>query len=149
MRHAFSNSILILNLNFMKNLTFGIMAVLALFLYSCNSPETGKNNAVVNAAVVNGQPKVGDLLPNDEVCMVNNAYMGKKQLEVKYDGKIYYGCCADCQEKIPTQESARIALDPVSKKPVDKATAIIAKADENDNVLYFENQSNYETYFNN
>lgn len=74
--------------------------------------------------------------------------MGKKQLEVKYDGKVYYGCCADCQNKIPTQESARTATDPVSKKPVDKATAIIAISDQNDGVLYFENQSNYTTFFN-
>lgn len=132
----------------MKNLAFGIMAVLAVFLYSCNSPETNKNAAVVNAGVTNNQPKTGDLVPNDEVCMVNNAYMGKKQLEVKYDGKVYYGCCADCQNKIPTQESARTATDPVSKKPVDKATAIIAISDQNDGVLYFENQSNYTTFFN-
>ncbi|WP_313501146.1 hypothetical protein [Kaistella carnis] len=132
----------------MKNLAFGIMAVLAVFLYSCNSPETDKNAAVVNAGVTNNQPKIGDLVHNDEVCMVNNAYMGKKQLEVKYDGKVYYGCCADCQNKIPTQESARTATDPVSKKPVDKATAIIAISDQNDGVLYFENQSNYTTFFN-
>ncbi len=121
---------------------------MATFFISCNNPEQN-STAVQNASLHNNQPKIGDLVPNDEVCMVNNAYMGKKQLEVKYDGKIYYGCCEDCQRKIPNDENARMAYDPVSKKPIDKATAIIAKSDENDGVLYFENQSNYEIYYQN
>ena len=100
------------------------------------------------ASTSSEQPKVGDIVPNEKVCMVNNAYMGKKQLEVKYDGKVYYGCCADCQKKIPNQESARTAYDPVTQQPVDKSNAVIAIADQNDGVLYFENQSNYTTFFN-
>ena len=74
--------------------------------------------------------------------------MGKKQLEVKYNSKIYYGCCSDCQKKIPNQESARTAYDPVTQKPVDKSNAVIAIVDQNDGILYFENQSNYTTFFN-
>ena len=132
----------------MKNLAFGIMAVLAVFLYSCNSPETNKNAAVVNAGVTNNQPKTGDLVPNDEVCMVNNAYMGKKQLEVKHDGKTYYGCCENCKLRIPQEENARMAYDPISHQLIDKATAIIAISDKNDNVVYFENKANYEAFFN-
>ncbi|SEG04785.1 hypothetical protein SAMN05421847_1386 [Halpernia humi] len=131
----------------MKNLIFGIMAIFALFLTSCKKSETATPAKTEMASASNEQPKVGDIVPNEKVCMVNNAYMGKKQLEVKYNGKTYYGCCADCQKKIPTDETARTAYDPISKNPVDKSVAIIAKSDENDAVLYFENEANYKEYF--
>ncbi len=35
-------------------------------------------------------------LPKDLVCMVNDAYMGKKQLPIKFEGRMYYGCCEMC-----------------------------------------------------
>lgn len=124
------------------------MAIFALFLNSCKKSETKMPPETEITPAGNEQPKVGDIVPNDKVCMVNNAYMGKKQLEVKYAGKTYYGCCENCQKKIPTDETARTAYDPISKKPVDKSVAIIAKSDANDAVLYFENEANYKKYFN-
>lgn len=131
----------------MKNLIFGIMATSALFLTSCKKSETPLTSKTEIVSTSNEQPKVGDIVPNEKVCMVNNAYMGKKQLEVKFEGKTYYGCCENCQKAIPTDETARTAYDPISKNPVDKSIAIIAKSDENDAVLYFENETNYKKYF--
>ena len=46
--------------------------------------------------------------------MVNDAYMGKKQIEVPHDGKTYYGCCEMCVERIPKDKSVREATDPFS-----------------------------------
>jgi YHS domain-containing protein len=39
----------------------------------------------------------------------------------------------------------RIAIDPISKKKVDKATAVVGVA-ANKGVLYFENETNLERY---
>ncbi len=126
----------------MKNILLGILASVAVFLVSCT------NSKAETTQITNAQFKTGDIVPHDQVCMVNNAYMGKKQLEVQHEGKTYYGCCENCQLRIPEEENARMAYDPISKKLIDKATAIIAISDKNDNVVYFENKTNYETFFN-
>lgn len=89
---------------------------------------------------------VGDKVPNKQVCMVNNAYMGKDQFEVPYDGKTYYGCCNMCVERIPNDETARIAKDPFTGKEIDKADAYIVLKDQQGNVDYFENEENYKKY---
>ena len=89
---------------------------------------------------------VGDKVPNKQVCMVNNAYMGKDQFEVPYDGKTYYGCCNMCVERIPNDETARKAKDPFTGKEVDKANAYIVLKDQQGNVDYFENEENYKKF---
>jgi len=89
---------------------------------------------------------VGDKVPNKQVCMVNNAYMGKDQFEVPYDGKTYYGCCNMCVERIPNDETARKAKDPFTGKEIDKANAYIVLKDQQGNVDYFENEENYKKY---
>lgn len=89
---------------------------------------------------------VGDKVLNKQVCMVNNAYMGKDQFEVPYDGKTYYGCCNMCVERIPNDETARIAKDPFTGKEIDKADAYIVLKDQQGNVDYFENEENYKKY---
>ena len=122
----------------MKNILLGILAFVAVFL----------NSKAETTQITNAQFKTGDIVPHDQVCMVNNAYMGKKQLEVKHDGKTYYGCCENCKLRIPQEENARMAYDPISHQLIDKATAIIAISDKNDNVVYFENKANYEAFFN-
>ncbi|MDH2207576.1 MULTISPECIES: hypothetical protein [Empedobacter] len=89
---------------------------------------------------------VGDKVPNKQVCMVNNAYMGKDQFEVPYDGKTYYGCCNMCVERIPNDETARKATDPFTGKKIDKANAYIVLKDQQGNVDYFENEENYKKF---
>ncbi|KFF24474.1 hypothetical protein [Chryseobacterium vrystaatense] len=97
-------------------------------------------------AASSGKYKKGDQVPNETVCMVNNAYMGKKQMEVPYDGKIYYGCCEMCVEKIPNDQSVREAVDPLSGKKVDKANAYIVMISDEGEVAYFENEENYKKF---
>lgn len=90
--------------------------------------------------------KIGDQVPNDLVCMVNNAFMGKAQMEVPVDGKMYYGCCEMCVGRLNDDESSRMATDPHSGNLVDKSEAYIVLENENGKVSYFESRENFESY---
>lgn len=79
------------------------------------------------------------------VCMMNNKAFDKPQTAINIADKTYYGCCPMCAKKLNANEALREAVDPVSGKTVDKATAIIG-ADKNDNVYYFENEANLHTH---
>ncbi len=134
----------------MNKILLGIVSLsIILLLSACG--QTEKDNTehsgqhLQNPSTANISQKSG-IVPSDEVCMVNDAFMGKKQLEVKFDGKTYYGCCEMCQERIPKDASVRVAIDPYSKKQIDKSTAIIAVTGDNGEVSYFENKSNYSLY---
>ena len=91
-------------------------------------------------------PTKGEIVSPDEVCMVNDPYIGKKQLEVKFNDKTYYGWCEMCKEPIPKDASVRFATDPFSQKQVDKSTAMFAVTGDNGEVSYFENKANYNSY---
>lgn len=80
-----------------------------------------------------------------KVCMINNQVFDKDQIPVEVDGKTYFGCCAMCKERLAKDAESRKAVDPVSLKEVDKATAVIG-ADAEGNVQYFENEKNLEAY---
>ena len=79
------------------------------------------------------------------VCMVNEHAMGKDQIPVEVDGKTYYGCCDMCKKALANDASKRVAIDPVSGKEVDKATAVIA-AQEDGRVFYFESDATLKKY---
>lgn len=79
------------------------------------------------------------------VCMINERAMDKDQIPVKVGGKTYFGCCEMCKKALTTDASKRRAVDPVSGKTVDKATAVIAAADDG-KVFYFENERNLAKY---
>ena len=90
--------------------------------------------------------QIGDEVPHDLVCMVNNAYMGKKQFEVPFEGKTYYGCCDMCVERIPVDKEARVAIDPYSSKEVDKSEAYIVLVSGQGHVAYFETEDNFKRF---
>lgn len=71
--------------------------------------------------------------------------MGRDQIPVSVDGKAYYGCCANCKDKLERQDSARTARDPVTGTRVDKAGAVIARNDAG-KVLYFESEQTFAQY---
>ena len=77
--------------------------------------------------------------------MINNQVFDKDQIPVEVDGKTYFGCCAMCKERLAKDADSRKAIDPVSMKEVDKATAVIG-ADAEGMVQYFENEKNLEEY---
>ena len=75
------------------------------------------------------------------VCMINEHAMGKDQIPIEIDGRTYYGCCEMCKKALAADAAKRVAVDPVSGKQVDKATAVIA-SQEDGRVFYFENEAN-------
>jgi YHS domain-containing protein len=79
------------------------------------------------------------------VCMINEHAMGKDQIPVEVEGRTYYGCCEMCKKALAENADKRSAVDPVSGKKVDKATAVIA-AQEDGRVFYFENEANLAKY---
>lgn len=79
------------------------------------------------------------------VCMVNEMAMKKDQIPVEVDGKTYYGCCEMCKKTLAEKAEQRVAVDPVSGRKVDKATAVIA-AQEDGRVFYFENEESLAKY---
>ena len=80
-----------------------------------------------------------------QVCMVRNHFMGRPQLSVAVEGGTYYGCCAGCANRLLADPGARVAIDPVSQKPIDKALAVLARTARG-SVLYFENEQNLSAF---
>lgn len=105
------------------------------------------NNETADSGMNTGKNyKKGDAVPSDLVCMVNDAYMGNKQLEVEVEGRMYYGCCEMCKTRIPQDATVRAAVDPYTLKSVDKAEAYIVIIGNNGEVAYFENEDNYKKF---
>lgn len=127
-----------------------LIAAMAVIMISCKDQENKSQNEVPvqqeltvkdTTAVSKGTP-----VPNDEVCMVNDLHMGKKQIEVPFDGKMYYGCCNMCVERIPNDENVRQATDPHTGVKIDKASAYIVSLNQQGNVAYFESEENYQNF---
>jgi YHS domain-containing protein len=115
---------------FVLSLTFSVAALLmAGVVLAANGPTTPVLKKV--------EPK--------KVCMVNNQFMGKDQIPVQVENKTYYGCCEMCKERLGKDAAARTAVDPVTGKTVDKATAVIA-AQPDGKVLYFESEKTLAEY---
>jgi YHS domain-containing protein len=131
-----------------------LLLIVTLSIAACNSnskQDNPKETAIVNPQKETNQEskqvyKVGSQIPNDLVCMVNNAYMGKPQIPVPVNGKTYYGCCQMCVGKLNNDETARTGIDPFSNKAVDKTEAYIILMKEEGEVAYFESKENYLNY---
>ncbi len=87
-------------------------------------------------------------LANNKVCMVNDAFMGVRQIEIPVGGKIYYGCCEMCVDKLNNNlDSVRYSIDPFTGEAVDKAEAyIVLKSKETSEVYYFRSEATYLQY---
>lgn len=79
------------------------------------------------------------------VCMVNDTVFPKDQIAVEVEGKTYFGCCEMCKGRLVADASARQAVDPVSGKTVDKATAVIGTTPDG-RVFYFESEKTFDEY---
>jgi YHS domain-containing protein len=82
---------------------------------------------------------------NEKVCMVNDTFFGTTQIPVKVGSKTYYGCCENCKKTLKEDANSRFAVDPVSKKKVDKATAVIGATKDN-RVYYFQSPANMKKF---
>lgn len=126
-----------------------IIATIATVLISCKDKEIKEQIAVQapqEVLVQQNAPNIPKHVPTDEVCMVNDKHMEKKQMEVPFDGKMYYGCCAMCVERIPSDESVRKATDPFTGEKIDKASAYIVFLNEEGNVAYFASEENFQKF---
>lgn len=128
---------------------------LAAVVVSCNQGASNETaNQVSSEAIEMPMPQpvstvgfqIGDQVPNDMVCMVNDEYMGKKQIPVVVGATTYYGCCDMCVQRIPNDELVRKAADPLTGEEVDKANAYIVLVNETGEVAYFSSKSNYEAF---
>jgi YHS domain-containing protein len=81
----------------------------------------------------------------DRVCMVNDQVFSDPQIPVVVDGKTYYGCCPACEAMLERERTMRVAIDPVTGKEVDKATAAIG-AFPDGRVLYFASVENRDAF---
>jgi YHS domain-containing protein len=79
------------------------------------------------------------------VCMINNQRFNKEQIPVAVGKLTYYGCCEMCKARLRNDAKSRAAIDPVSKKKVDKATAVIG-VDADGSAYYFENAENLKQF---
>jgi len=79
------------------------------------------------------------------ICFINKTRFQRTLKSVKVDGKTYYGCCDDCLAKLKDDPQTRMAVDPVSGKEIDKATAVIG-ADRNGKIYFFENRENLKKF---
>lgn len=139
------------------NLAAALSIALALGCKAADAPPAATTSATPTPGTAPGshtmaasQPSapVGALtLVSDPslVCMVNNQFMGRPQIPVEVQGRTYYGCCEMCKGKLANDPTSRTAVDPVSHRPVDKAVAVIGKA-ESGATVYFENKENFAAY---
>jgi len=79
------------------------------------------------------------------VCMINKKHFDKVQTPVIVEGRTYYACCDMCVRQLNDDPSSRKDVDPVSGKPVDKATAAVG-VDKEGNVYFFENPDNLKKF---
>ena len=125
--------------------------------FSCQNQEKSKtqntekaavaSSGNVNATTSEASPESIESLPYELVCMVNDAYMGRKQFPVPVGDKIYYGCCEMCVDKLKNSDQYRYGVDPLTKEKVDKTEAfIVMKSQETGEVYYFKSKENYLKY---
>jgi hypothetical protein len=137
-----------------KIIAYFLVVLIAAFACTHREPTNKTSETIAPSAILPVKDPHGTTqlsaaeLPKDQVCMVNNAFMGKKQIPVAYDNKTYYGCCEMCVAKIKNDKSARYATDPGTGKQVDKASAFIVlnPASKDGSVLYFESEQSFNTY---
>ena len=126
-----------MNSGVVKKISYIILAVI---VASCTS-NGEKNEKVEEATVI-------ESLPINQVCMINNAFMGKDQIPVPVGNKVYYGCCEGCVDKLTNIEETRYATDPLTGQKVDKADAFVVLKPGGSTVLYFASKEHYLTFSN-
>jgi YHS domain-containing protein len=96
-------------------------------------------------------PRQADKLTPSKICMVDDVYQGDyPTLPLTIINRTYYGCSIKASQELVSNEKLRTAIDPVTKKEVDKASAIIALHPKRDGkVIYFESKETFDQYLNN
>lgn len=110
-----------------------------------NSPKQNKASNVKEKKIVEDRP-----IDANRVCMYYDVELNKiSTFPVNINGKVYYGCCNETQANLYSDSSKRVAIEPITKKSIDKSEALIFMDLDNlkDNkVLYFESKENRSKY---
>jgi YHS domain-containing protein len=131
----------------MKTSVKAIALAAALCTVAVWAPQIGARTrqSGMNMSAPEPSGKLTKVDDNSKICMVTNRAYDKPQVPVQVDGRTYYGCCEMCKGMLTKDASQRTAIDPVSKKPVDKSKAVIGVG-ANGGVYYFQNEKDFETY---
>ncbi|SDR68072.1 hypothetical protein SAMN04487764_0217 [Gillisia sp. Hel1_33_143] len=87
------------------------------------------------------------IVPNNEVCMLNNTYRTEAIPFVLIGKHAYFGCCNSCTDRLLKNPEERYAIDPITKVEVDKSMAIILrKVDDDSSIYYFNTTHNAKTF---
>lgn len=122
-----------------KHISIAILT--SVLLTACNF---GNKNSEASTEQATNVIQIGDHVPNNEVCMVTNIYMGAPQSEVSFEGKTYYASCELCQKRIPKEKATRTSIDLYTLNAIDKADAYIVLVGDHGEVAYFENEQSYK-----
>jgi len=79
------------------------------------------------------------------VCMIHNKAYPNVQKPVVLNGHTYYVYCDLCKAKLTKNAPLRYAIDPISGKRVDKATAVVGVKPSGE-LLYFESAATFAKY---
>lgn len=118
-------------------MNFGVIASVAALSDSLFAAPQGQAEQAKGQGLVQAEAKY--------VCMINNQRFNKEQIPVVVGKLTYYGCCEMCKVKLRNDAKSRTAIDPVSNKKVDKATAVIG-VDADGTAYYFENLENMKQF---
>ena len=118
-------------------LSFCVIAAVAALSTTLSAAPQGQSDQPKGQGLVQVEAKY--------VCMINNQRFDKEQIPVAVGKLTYYGCCEMCKDKLRNDAKSRTAIDPVSKKKVDKATAVIG-VDADGSAYYFENVENLKQF---
>lgn len=93
-------------------------------------------------------PPQSDTISHSKICMVDDIYQGDyPTLSVKVANKPYYGCDAKAIHELSSKQDVRFAIDPVTKRKVDKASAIVGlHAKRDGKVVYFESKETFDQF---
>ena len=93
-------------------------------------------------------PGFQDTISHSKVCMVDDIFQGDfPSIPVLVNNNTYYGCSRKANEDLSKIDSLRLAIDPISKNKVDKATAWIAiHPDKDGKVIYFGSKETYHKF---
>jgi YHS domain-containing protein len=87
----------------------------------------------------------GNVEKREYVCMMQDMVLTRPGIAIQYEGQTYYGCCEMCKQKIKNEPGKYTkAVDPVSKKAVDKAQAFIYGIEGT--AYYFSSEANRKTF---
>ena len=118
-------------------MNFCVIASVATLSVSLSAAPQGQSEQPKGQGLVQVEAKY--------VCMINNQRFNKEQIPVAVGNRTYYGCCQMCKDKLRNDPRSRAAIDPVSKKKVDKAAAVIG-VDADGSAYYFENAENLKQF---